>query len=284
MPPKILNGKETAKQIRIELKKIIPSLSYTPTLAVLLVGEDPASAVYVRGKERDCQKVGIRATTIRLPADTDDTTLADRIDALNADPEVDGILLQLPIPAHLDAASHLQRIRAEKDVDGFHICNLGRLFRGDLSGLIPCTPHGIMVLLERTGVPTRGKHAVILGRSNIVGRPMAALLMAADATVTVCHSRTEDLEQHVRKADLLIAAMGVRGVVDPGWVAPGAIVVDVGMHRLEDGSLTGDLDLEPMIDRLAAYTPVPGGVGPMTRALLLHNTLLAAKARREQEA
>lgn len=246
----------------------------TPHLAVVLVGDNPASQVYVRNKENACRKAGIRSTAIRLPQECTQQELEDVVCGLNADAQVHGILVQLPLPAHLDEAAVLRLIDPDKDVDGFHAMNSGRLMNGQ-KGFVPCTPLGVMKLLEAYEIPVRGRHAVVIGRSNIVGKPMAMLLLAADATVTVCHSRTQNLPDITRQADILVAAVGRPGFVTPDMVKPGAVVIDVGINRV-DGGIVGDVD--PAVSEAAGYlTPVPGGVGQMTIAMLLHNTLEAVR-------
>ena len=245
-----------------------------PHLAVILVGEDPASQVYVRNKERACEAAGIRSTVLRLPQETAQEELEAAVRKFNADAAVHGILVQLPLPRHLDEKRVLTLIDPDKDVDGFHPVNAGRLLTGE-KGFVPCTPLGVMVLLKSCGIDPAGKHAVVVGRSNIVGKPMALLLLAANATVTVCHSRTENLADVTRQADILVAAVGKPGFITPEMVKEGAAVVDVGINRV-DGRLAGDVD--PAVAEKAAYlTPVPGGVGPMTIAMLLDNTLSAAE-------
>jgi len=280
MSARILDGNAAAAAIRAELAERTAALPGPLTLAVVLVGDDPASAVYVRNKEKACQKAGIRSVAHRLPADTPEADLRALVASLNADPEVDGILVQLPLPKHLPERAILDLIVPEKDVDGFHPVNQGRVLLGDRAALAPCTPAGVLELLRRNDVPVAGKRAVIVGRSSIVGRPLAALLIAADATVTVCHTKTRDLAAEVSRAEVLIVAAGRRGVVKPEWITPGAVVVDVGIHRLDDGTLAGDLDFAPCAERAAAITPVPGGIGPMTIALLLTNTVRAGVSRR----
>ncbi len=277
---RILDGRKTAARIRQELSEQISALDFTPVLAVVLVGDDPASRVYVRNKEKAAAKVGIRTRNVRMSGDVSQDEVLEAVKRLAADPEVDGILVQLPLPSHMDEDAVLAAIPPEKDVDGFHPLNQGRVFLGDASGLVPCTPAGVMEILKRHDISIAGRHAVIIGRSRIVGRPLAALMLAAHATVTVCHSKTPDLAAHVRSADILVSASGVRGLVDPSWIRDGAVVVDVGIHRLKDGSLAGDLDFEPTARRASWITPVPGGVGPMTVTMLLVNTLRAAHMRR----
>lgn len=275
----LLDGKATASQIKTELKSEVASLIRThnrpPGLAVILVGEDPASQVYVRNKERSCKDAGIHSEVIRLPADTRQQDVEERIRTLNGRPDIDGILLQLPLPQGLNSQACLDLIDPDKDVDGFHPVNMGRLVLG-LPGFRPCTPAGIMVLLDRYGIEVSGKKAVVVGRSNIVGKPMALLLLEANATVAVCHSRTMDLAAETRPADIVIAAVGQPKMISPDMVKPGAVVVDVGINRTDDG-LKGDCDFEGLVDKVTAMTPVPGGVGPMTIAMLLRNTMDSAK-------
>ena len=282
MPARIIDGKRVAAELRTALAARIAAFTQDrgrqPGLAVLLVGADPASQVYVRNKRRACEQVGIRSFGHDLSADTSQDALLALIDSLNADPAVDGILVQLPLPTHIRPEVVLERIDPAKDVDGFHPYNIGRLAQR-LPGLRPCTPRGIMRLLEHYALPVRGCHAVVVGASNIVGRPLALELLLAGATVTVCHRFTRDLQAHVRQAELLLVAVGKPGLIPGDWVAPGATVIDVGINRLADGSLRGDVDFEVASQRAAWITPVPGGVGPMTIALLLENTLAAAQAR-----
>jgi methylenetetrahydrofolate dehydrogenase (NADP+)/methenyltetrahydrofolate cyclohydrolase len=279
----LLDGKRTAEEIRREIgaavQELTRSTGVVPGLAVVLVGEDPASMVYTRNKARAAKGCGMRDQLFRLPAETPEAELLSLIDRLNHDDEVDGILVQLPLPAAIDEDRVIAAISPEKDADGFHPVNVGRLHLGHPAP-IPCTPLGVTVLLDRYGIPVKGRDAVILGRSNIVGKPMAALLTARHATVTVCHSRTRDLSSHCRRADLLVSAMGRPRVVTADMVAEGAVVVDVGINRLDDGSLVGDVDFENVAPRTSAITPVPGGVGPMTIAMLLSNVLSLATRRR----
>lgn len=273
----IIDGKAAAAELNAaarEKAEALRSRGIDPHLAVILVGENAASQTYVRSKERACQNAGIRSTVLRLPETCTAEELEERIQALNADPGVHGILVQLPLPGHLDSDRILEKIAPEKDVDGFHRVNMGSLVL-NRPGFVPCTPLGIMHLLERSGINPCGKHAVVVGRSHIVGRPMALLLLSADATVTVCHSRTGDLASYTRQADILIAAAGKPGIIKPDMVKPGAVVIDVGINRV-DGKLTGDVD-EGVRDVAGYLTPVPGGVGPMTVAMLLQNTLQAAE-------
>jgi len=280
MSAHILDGKAIAADLRATIRQEVEALlaagQRVPGLAVILVGEDPASQVYVRNKEKACQEVGFHSELIRLPADIPENELLALIDQLNHRDEIDGILVQLPLPEHIDEKTVIERILPTKDVDGFHPCNVGRLtLRMPL--LRPCTPKGVMTMLARTGVELEGLDAVILGQSNIVGRPMALELLMARCTITVCHSRTKNLVEKVRGADLVVAAVGRPEFVQGDWIKPGAIVIDVGINRREDGSLCGDVDFEAAKEVAAWITPVPGGVGPMTVATLLENTLQAAR-------
>ncbi|HEY0720985.1 MAG TPA: bifunctional methylenetetrahydrofolate dehydrogenase/methenyltetrahydrofolate cyclohydrolase FolD [Gammaproteobacteria bacterium] len=282
MTAQIIDGKAVSAQIRQEIKQRIDARKAqrkrAPGLAVILVGSDPASEVYVSHKRKDCLEVGIRSIAHDLPADTPQEKLLAIIDELNADPEVDGILVQLPLPKHINTETVIERIDPEKDVDGFHPYNVGRLaLRMPL--LRPCTPRGVMILLERTGQPLKGLDAVVVGASNIVGRPMALELLLAGCTVTVCHSATRDLEEKVRRADLVVVGVGKPALVKGDWIKPGAIVIDVGINRLADGRLVGDVDYQAAAQQAGWITPVPGGVGPMTRAVLLQNTIDACERR-----
>ncbi len=279
MTARIIDGKALAAAVRTKLAERVASLPFRPGLAVVLVGDDPASAVYVRAKDRAANTAGIAVHTIRLPADTSEEALLTRIARLNADPAIDGILVQLPVPAHIATQSVVESIDPEKDVDGFHPLNVGLLASGH-PGLVPCTPLGVMKLLAASGVGLEGARALVLGRSTIVGRPMAALLVAANATVTVAHSRTRDLPDECRRANVLVAAVGKAELVRGDWVAPGAVVIDIGVNRLTDGRLTGDVAFAEVAELAGAITPVPGGVGPMTIACLLENTVTAALRRR----
>lgn len=282
MTARLLDGKAVALQIRRDLRAEVEALleagQRRPGLAVVMVGADPASQIYVRHKRDGCREVGIETTAYELPADTHAEELNYLIERLNAQDSIDGILVQLPLPGHLDAADLLERIDPAKDVDGFHPYNVGRLAQR-IPTLRSCTPKGIMRLLESIGEPFKGRDHVIVGASNIVGRPMALELLFAGATVTVCHKFTADLRAHVGRADVLIVAVGKPGVVHGDWVKPGATVIDVGMNRLEDGKLVGDVDFEAAAEHAAWITPVPGGVGPMTVAMLLENTLEAYRRR-----
>ncbi len=279
MTARILDGKEIARGIRenvaAAVRARVESGRRPPGLAVIMVGDDPASAVYVRNKRRACAEVGFHSTAHDLPADTREAALLDLIDRLNGDPTVDGILVQLPLPAGMSEAKVIERIRPDKDVDGFHPYNVGRLAQR-IPLLQPCTPRGIMALLNATGANLRGMDATIVGASNIVGRPMTLALLLAACTVTTTHRFTVDLESKVRAAELLVVAAGKPGLVPGEWVRPGAIVIDVGINRMDDGSLVGDVGFEAARERASWITPVPGGVGPMTVASLLENTLFAA--------
>jgi methylenetetrahydrofolate dehydrogenase (NADP+)/methenyltetrahydrofolate cyclohydrolase len=275
----LIDGKAVAASLRAALAGRVAALGYRPGLAVVLVGDDPASAVYVRNKDRAAASVGIAVQTIRLPRETAQAELLARVAALNADPAVDGILVQLPLPKHIDARAVIAAIDPAKDVDGLHPVNAGHLADGD-PALVPCTPLGVMKLLADAGVTLRGARALVLGRSNLVGRPVAALLLNADATVTVAHSRTRDLPEECRRADILVAAVGRPEMVRGDWLRPGSVVIDVGINRLEDGRLVGDVAFEEGRLVASAITPVPGGVGPMTIACLLENTVQAALGRR----
>ncbi|GKW48095.1 bifunctional methylenetetrahydrofolate dehydrogenase/methenyltetrahydrofolate cyclohydrolase FolD [Halomonas sp. NCCP-2165] len=280
MTAQLIDGKAIAAHVRQQVARQVEARRQAgeriPGLAVVLVGEDPASAVYVRNKHRACEEAGLLSLRHELPADTTQADLEALVDRLNADDGVDGILIQLPLPDHLDPRPILERILPHKDVDGFHPYNLGRLAQR-LPVLRPCTPKGVMTLLQESGLKVRGLDATIVGASNIVGRPMALELMLAGCTTTICHRFTQDLEAQVRRADLLVVAVGKPGLVKGEWVKEGAIVIDVGINRREDGSLVGDVEFAPAAERASHITPVPGGVGPMTVASLLENTLFAAE-------
>jgi methylenetetrahydrofolate dehydrogenase (NADP+)/methenyltetrahydrofolate cyclohydrolase len=276
---RIIDGTAVAASLRARLADRVATLPFRPGLAVVVVGDEPASAVYVRGKDRAANAAGIAARTIRLPADTSEEALLTRLARLNADPAVDGILVQLPLPAHIGTQAVIEAIDPDKDVDGFHPLNAGRLASGNPS-LVPCTPLGVMKLLAEAAVPLAGARAVVLGRSAIVGRPLAALLLGANATVTIAHSRTRDLAAECRRAEVLVAAVGKPELVRGDWIAPGAVVIDVGINRLPDGRLVGDVAFAEASAVAGAITPVPGGVGPMTIACLLENTVTAALRRR----
>lgn len=275
----IIDGKAIAAQLRAETAAETAALKeqgVTPGLAVILVGDDPASHTYVRNKQRACAEVGFYSEQIDLPADTDARTLLDTVATLNARPDIHGILCQLPLPAPLDEAAVIAAIDPAKDVDAFHCVNAGHILLGDYQ-FLPCTPAGVMELLHRSGVEVAGKECVVVGRSNIVGKPMALLLLQANGTVTVCHSRTRDLAAACRRADVLVVAIGKAKFITADMVKPGAAVIDVGMDRDENGKLCGDVDFAAVEPVAGAITPVPGGVGPMTIAMLLRNTLTAAK-------
>lgn len=279
----LLDGKKISAEVREEVRAEVAALKdkagRAPGLAVILVGEDPGSQVYVRNKEKACEKAGFVSTAYRLGADTAQAELEALIDKLNADPAIDGVLLQLPLPEGLESQPLLERIDPDKDVDGFHPVNMGKLALG-LPGFRSCTPAGVMVILERYGIAPAGKKAVVVGRSNIVGKPMALMLVADNATVTVCHSRTPDLKAETLQADILVAAVGRPRMITADMVKDGAVVVDVGMNRTEQG-LCGDCDFEGLKHKVSAMTPVPGGVGLMTIAMLLSNTLQSYKNRLE---
>ena len=277
---KLIDGKLISAQIRGEIKDetaaFVTEYGYAPGLAVVIVGEDPASQVYVRNKARACEEVGFYSEVHRLPAETKQEELNALVDRLNADEKIHGILVQLPLPRHLDETEVLLRIDPKKDVDAFHPYNVGKIMIGDYD-FLPCTPAGVMALLERSNIDPAGKKCVVIGRSNIVGKPMAMLLLHANGTVTVCHSRTKDLAAVCREADILVVAIGRADFVGADMVKPGAVVIDVGMNRRADGKLTGDVDFAQVEPIASAITPVPGGVGPMTITMLLKNTLTAAK-------
>lgn len=282
MSAQILDGKALAAEIRSELKTQVAALAekgVSTALAVILVGDDSASQVYVRNKIKACADTGIRSLEFRMPAETTQQQLLAKIAELNADESVDGILVQLPLPKQINADAVISAIDPAKDVDGFHVANAGALVTGK-QGFVPCTPFGVMRLIEKSGVNPRGKPAVIVGRSNIVGKPMALLLLAADATVTVAHSCTPDLSAVTRNADILVAAVGRAKLIKADMVKPGAVVIDVGMNRDENGKLCGDVDFAEVKEIAGSITPVPGGVGPMTIAMLMQNTVLAAQMRR----
>ena len=278
MSAQLIDGNALAQRIRAQVAAQVATLPAPPGLAVILVGDDPASQVYVKHKVADCEGVGMRSLLERHPATLSEVDLLARIAALNTDPAVHGILVQLPLPPHIDAKRVVEAIDVRKDVDGYSVQSAGELMC-HLPGFRPCTPFGCMKLLQTTGVEPRGKHAVVIGRSNTVGKPMALLLLQANATVTICHSGTPDLGRFTREADIVIAAVGKRNVLTHDMVKPGAVVIDVGMNRNPEGKLCGDVDFDN-VRRVAGWiTPVPGGVGPMTRAMLLVNTLEAAGAR-----
>jgi methylenetetrahydrofolate dehydrogenase (NADP+)/methenyltetrahydrofolate cyclohydrolase len=277
MAAQILDGKSLAAQLRAGVKARVAALAQRgirPGLAVLLVGDNPASRAYIANKTRACEETGIVSRQIDLPATSSERALLAAIDKLNADPAIHGILVQLPLPAHLDVSRVQAAVVPAKDVDGFHVQNMGALLAGH-PRLAPCTPAGVMRLLEHAQIPLAGRHAVVIGRSNIVGKPLSLLLLQKDATVTICHSKSRDLEKLARSADILVAAVGRPKLVTGAMVKPGACVIDVGINRLADGSLAGDVDFRAAAERAGWITPVPGGVGPMTIAMLLENCLAA---------
>jgi len=279
MTAQLIDGNALAKTIRAEVAGRTAALkarSIQPALSIILVGEDPASQVYTKHKVNDSTETGLQATLERYPADMSEADLLARIHALNDDPAVHGILVQLPLPKHMDSQKVIETISPAKDVDGFHIHSAGALMTG-APGFWPCTPYGCMKMLESIGYKLRGKHAVVIGRSNIVGKPMAMMLLAQSATVTICHSATGDLKAMTLQADVIVAAVGKRNVLTADMVKPGAVVIDVGMNRNDEGKLCGDVDFEGVREVAGWITPVPGGVGPMTRAMLLVNTLEAAE-------
>ena len=279
MTAKIIDGNALARQIRAEVAhrtEALKARGVVPRLAIVLVGDNPASQVYTRHKVNDSTETGLLATLENYPADLTEDQLLRRVQALNRDPSVHGILVQLPLPRHLDAGRVVEAIDPAKDVDGFHVANAGALMVGR-PGFRPCTPYGCMKMLESIGYALKGRHAVVVGRSNIVGKPMAMLLLAQNATVTICHSATLDLKTVTRQADVVVAAVGKRNVLTADMVKPGAVVIDVGMNRDEQGKLCGDVDFDRVREVAGWITPVPGGVGPMTRAMLLVNTLEAAE-------
>lgn len=279
----VIDGKGLAAKMRAEAAKDVAALKragVNPGLAVVLVGDDQASATYVRSKLRDCEECGIASFDYKLPADASQDEILQLVRNLNDDPKITGILVQMPLPSHLDAEEIIEAISPLKDVDGFHPTSLGRLVRG-LPGLRPCTPAGIMVMLDEYNIELAGKNAVIVGRSSIVGKPMAHMLLERDATISVAHSRTRNLDEICRSADILVVACGIARLVKGDWVRPGATVIDVGMDRDEDGGLCGDVDYDDVFNVAGAITPVPGGVGPMTRAMLMSNVVTAARMQAE---
>ncbi len=275
----LIDGKALAAKIRTEIAKDVDALKardVTPGLAVVLVGSDPASSVYVSSKKKACAKAGIESFSYELPASASEKELVELIEKLNSNRRIHGILVQLPLPDHIDESRIINAISPEKDVDGFHPISVGRLVLGE-PGFRSCTPAGIMELIDSTGIEIKGKRAVIVGRSNIVGKPVAFMLLERHATVTICHSRTADLKGEVKNADILIAAIGRANFVGGDWIKPGAIVIDVGINRLDDGRIVGDVDFDSAKDVAGAITPVPGGVGPMTITMLLKNTVISAQ-------
>ncbi|WP_303966016.1 bifunctional methylenetetrahydrofolate dehydrogenase/methenyltetrahydrofolate cyclohydrolase FolD [Sporosarcina ureae] len=279
MSSKKIDGKAIGQEIRNELKEEVASLvaqGVQPGLAVILVGENPASETYVRNKEKSSKEAGMKSVLIKLPDTVSEEELLAEVEKLNQDDTIDGILVQLPLPKHIDENKVIRAISPEKDVDGFHPMNVGKMLIGQET-FLPCTPYGIMQLLERSNVDIAGKHAVIIGRSNIVGKPMGQLLLQKDATVTYCHSRTEDLKKFTLQADILIVAIGMAKFITGDYIKEGAVVIDVGMNRDENGKLCGDVDYESAEKQASAITPVPGGVGPMTITMLLKNTVESAE-------
>jgi len=279
-----IDGKKISGEIREEIKQEVARLKergIRPGLAVVLVGDDPASQVYVRNKARTCEELGFYSEVYRLPAETSQAELLELVARLNGQDNVHGILVQLPLPKHIEEKAVIDAIAVEKDVDGFHPVSVGNMVIGD-DALLPCTPAGVIELLKRSGLSAAGKHAVVIGRSNIVGKPVSLLLQREHATVTMCHSRTPNLPELARQADIIVAAVGVPKLVKADWVKPGAVVIDVGVNRLPDGKLCGDVDFDEVAKVAGWITPVPGGVGPMTITMLMKNTLKAALAKADQ--
>jgi methylenetetrahydrofolate dehydrogenase (NADP+)/methenyltetrahydrofolate cyclohydrolase len=281
MTAQLIDGNALSQQLRANVSARVAALKnkgITPGLAVVLVGDNPASQVYVRNKVKACEDTGMHSVLERYDASMSEADLLARVDALNRDPQIHGILVQLPLPAHIEAQRVIEAISPAKDVDGFHVASAGALMTG-MPGFWPCTPFGCMKMLESIGYSLKGKHAVVIGRSNIVGKPMALMLLQANATVTVCHSGTQNLKALTLQADVIVAAVGKRNVLTADMVKPGAVVLDVGMNRTDDGKLCGDVDFEGVRQVASHITPVPGGVGPMTITMLMMNTLLAAQGR-----
>lgn len=276
-----MDGKALAEKMRAQIREEVANLSRKPTLAVILVGEDPASQVYVRNKEKDCVECGILSQGYRLPTETSETQLLELIDVLNNNEMVDGILVQLPLPKHISEKKIIHAISPEKDVDAFHPFNVGKIVTGE-DGFLPCTPAGVMEILREYQINIAGKECVVVGRSNIVGKPMALLLLRENGTVTICHSKTADLKETVRRADILVSAVGKRGIITGDMVKEGAVVIDVAMNHNDEGKLCGDCVYDEVAAKASYITPVPGGVGPMTRLILMKNTLTAAKAHIEK--
>ncbi|HIU56533.1 MAG TPA: bifunctional methylenetetrahydrofolate dehydrogenase/methenyltetrahydrofolate cyclohydrolase FolD [Candidatus Ornithomonoglobus merdipullorum] len=282
---KLLKGKEVSDRIKDELKEEVAELKgrgIHPGLAVILVGDDPASKVYVNNKKKACEYIGIKSFEYLLPAETSETELLELIDRLNSDPEVSGILCQLPLPGHIDETVVINAIAPSKDVDAFHPVNVGKIMTGDYD-FVPCTPAGVMELIKESGVDVEGKECVVVGRSNIVGKPMAMLLLHKNGTVTICHSRTANLAEKTKNADVLVAAVGIPNFIKGDMIKPGAVVIDVGINRVAPKKLVGDVEFETAEKVAAAITPVPGGVGPMTIAMLMKNTVKAAVKQNECE-
>ena len=280
--PKIIDGKLISTQIKDELKDEVAKTGLKATLAVIQVGNDPASSVYVGNKKKACEYIGIGSKSYELPEETSEEELLELIDKLNSDDEINGILVQLPVPKHIDEKKIINRISPLKDVDGFHPESVGNLCIGQ-EGFVSCTPAGVIELLKRSDVDIEGKECVVIGRSNIVGKPMALLLLRENGTVTICHSRTRDLKSICKRADILIAAVGKPKMINSEYVKEGAVVIDVGIHRMDNGKLCGDVDFDDVKDIVSAITPVPGGVGPMTIAMLMVNCVKAAKSRTATE-
>ena len=279
MTAQIISGKELSQQKREEMKKEVEwlkSKGITPGLAVIIVGNDPASQTYVRGKQRACEEIGIHSVLIEMEESTSEEELLAKIDELNQDDSIHGILVQLPLPKQINEQAVIEKISPDKDVDGFHPVNIGRMMTGQ-DCILPCTPHGIIELVKSKQIEIEGKHVVVVGRSNIVGKPVGQLFLKENATVTYCHSKTRNLENYTSQADILVVAAGRKHLISSEHVKEGAAVIDVGIHRLDNGKLTGDVDFESVKDKAAYITPVPGGVGPMTITMLLYNTILAAK-------
>ena len=276
----LINGKDVSASVKLRVKgeteKIISENGVTPGLAVIIVGDDPASRVYVNSKKKACAEVGFKSFEYALPAETTQEELIELVKKLNDDPQVNGILCQLPLPKQIDENAVINTIKSEKDVDAFHPFNVGKIMIGEYA-FLPCTPAGVMELIDSTGTEISGKNCVVIGRSNIVGKPMAMLLLHRNGTVTICHSRTQNLAEICKNADILVAAVGKANFVTADMVKDGAIVIDVGMNRLENGKLCGDVDFDSVEKKASYITPVPGGVGPMTIAMLMQNTLTAAK-------
>lgn len=282
MTAQIISGKELSGQKREEMKKEVEALKaegITPGLAVIIVGDDPASQTYVRGKQRACQEVGIHSVLIEMEENTSQEELLAKIDELNNDDSIHGILVQLPLPKQINEQAVIEKISPDKDVDGFHPVNIGRMMTGQ-ECFLPCTPHGIIELVKSKQIEIEGKHVVVIGRSNIVGKPVGQLFLNENATVTYCHSRTKNLKHHTLQADILVVAAGKKHLISGEHVKEGATVIDVGIHRLDNGKLTGDVDFESVKEKAAYITPVPGGVGPMTITMLLYNTIQAARKKK----
>ena len=285
MEAQIIDGKAVATRIKAELKETVTKLknekSIEPGLAVIIVGNDPASRVYVNGKKKACAEIGIYSREYALPEETTQQELLDLVRKLNQDPQISGILVQLPLPSHLDETDVIHNIDPSKDVDAFHPFNVGKIMIGDFD-FLPCTPAGVMELIAESGIDPAGKECVVVGRSNIVGKPQAMLLLHKNGTVTICHSKTQNLKEVCRRADILVAAVGRANFITADMVKPGAVVIDVGMNRLDNGKLCGDVDFEAVKQVAQAITPVPGGVGPMTITMLMRNTIKAAELQHQK--